>query len=128
MKTLLLFSMLWFHILDEFYMPTILNKLKCKRWWKENTDEHYHNDWAMSLMLYGMMWSMTIHIPVVTYLYFTNNLKSMYGFIVGTICINQFIHCIIDDLKCNRGALNLTQSQILHIIQIVCTYIFYTII
>lgn len=128
MKVLLLFSMFWFHVLDEFYMQGILARLKCKRWWVENTKEMYHNDWSMALMIHALMWSITLHIPVVTYLYFTNSLDSMYGFIVGTIAINQFIHLVVDDMKCNKYVLNLTQEQLLHIIQIVCTYIFYTII
>ena len=124
---LLIISMIFFHIIDDFYLQGWLASAKQKEWWEKNApDPLYKNDYIMALAVHGFSWSCMIHIPLIihSYVCYGNN-ESIWISIVCSICINWAVHCIVDDRKANRKVINLVTDQLLHIIQIVwaCIYV-----
>lgn len=118
MEKFLYLAMFFCHVIDDYKLQAgVLNNLKCKSWWECNApDKQYRNDYLMGLIMHGMSWSFMIMFPIAIFYRF--NVPTAF-FIVWAI--NASIHSIIDDLKANRGKLNLIQDQILHIIQIMIT-------
>lgn len=109
-----LFLMFWFHILDDFVLQGVMAKMKQKKWWADNAPNPlYKHDYFMALFCHAFMWSISIMIPTII----SGN------FVWWMIPINCAIHFVIDDLKANRGRLNLIQDQIAHFIQIMITFI-----
>lgn len=123
MKVIILFSMFFLHIVDDYYLQGILAKFKQKSWWKENApNELYKHDFVIALMEHAFSWSFMVHIPIMIYtLYF--NLSST--FLCVSILLNLVIHAAIDHIKANKLKINLTTDQMLHFIQIIVTFFVY---
>ena len=120
----LLFLMLLCHIVDDFVLqPICLSNLKQREWWieqckKKNIDiEPYNQDYLMALIIHALSWAIMVHLPIIL-LTSVSNLV-----LTASIIFNAFVHLIIDDLKCNVNLLNLKQDQLLHIGQIIITYL-----
>lgn len=114
---IIIFSMIFIHIIADFNIQGMLGDLKQKQWWNKNyPQEKYKYDYITSLIIHSFTWSFMIMIPLVVY-YKTFS-------IVLLIC-NVLVHSIIDDIKANKLLISLTTDQILHIVQIIITYIIY---
>lgn len=114
---IIVFSMIFIHIIADFNIQGMLGDLKQKQWWNKNyPQEKYKYDYITSLIIHSFTWSFMIMIPLVVY-YKTFS-------IVLLIC-NVLVHSIIDDIKANKLLISLTTDQILHIVQIIITYIIY---
>lgn len=108
-----LFLMFWCHFVDDYVLQGVLAKMKQKRWWEENAPQPlYKYDYLMALICHAFMWSISIMIPTI----FSGN------FIFWIVPVNCIVHFIVDDLKANRGRLNLIQDQLIHFIQIGLTF------
>lgn len=117
MKLFILFVMIFAHIVDDYYLQGILASLKQKSWW-ENQKSYkpmYKYDYIVALIMHAFSWSFMISLPIL-YLGFTK-------WIAVAIILNTIIHGIVDDLKANKGKINLIVDQSIHIIQIVITWI-----
>lgn len=117
MKSFILFTMIFAHIVDDYYLQGILASLKQKSWW-ENQKSYkpmYKYDYIVALIMHAFSWSFMISLPIL-YLGFTK-------WIAVAIILNTIIHGIVDDLKANKGKINLIVDQSIHIIQIVITWI-----
>ena len=117
MKLFILFVMIFAHIVDDYYLQGILASLKQKIWW-ENQKSYkpmYKYDYIVALIMHAFSWSFMISLPIL-YLGFTK-------LIAVAIILNTIIHGIVDDLKANKGKINLIVDQSIHIIQIVITWI-----
>ena len=117
MKLFILFVMFFAHIVDDYYLQGILASLKQKTWW-ENQKSYkpmYKYDYIVALIMHAFSWSFMISLPIL-YLGFTK-------WIAVAIILNTIIHGIVDDLKANKGKINLIVDQSIHIIQIVITWI-----
>lgn len=120
--------MILFHIIDDFvFQPICLSKLKQKEWWERNigTKEHgmplmYKNDYKMALGIHALSWSIMIHLPL-----FLIASDFWLGF---SVIINMIIHCMVDDLKANDKKLNLSEDQAIHMVQILVTFLLFTIL
>lgn len=117
MKLFILFVMIFAHIVDDYYLQGILASLKQKSWWKkqENYKPLYKYDYIVALIMHAFSWSFMISLPIL-YLGFTK-------WIVAAIILNTIIHGIVDDLKANKGKINLIVDQSIHIVQILITWI-----
>lgn len=114
--------MIFFHIVDDFYLQGILAKMKQKQWWKENApDKKYEIDYLYALFTHAMSWSIMISIPIFIATAF-NPSYAIYPLIAG----NAVIHAIVDDLKANRKKINLWIDQTIHYMQIAATILIYT--
>lgn len=117
MKLFILFVMIFAHIVDDYYLQGILASLKQKTWW-ENQKSYkpmYKYDYIVALIMHAFSWSFMISLPIL-YLGFTK-------WIAVAIILNTIIHGIVDDLKANKGKINLIVDQSIHIVQIIITWI-----
>ena len=110
------------HVIDDFVLqPICLSKLKQKEWWEKNApDKMYAEDYIAALIIHGVSWSIMTLLPII---FFT---QAPDGFIMTMFIFNTVIHTVIDDAKANRKEINLFKDQLIHLIQIVMTWILYT--
>lgn len=123
----ILFLMILLHIIDDFVLqPTCLSKLKQKNWWINECQKQsisfkkYKYDYLMALFIHSLSWAIMIHLPIML----VANISDFKLFL--SILINTLIHFTIDDLKANRGKLNLIYDQLIHLLQIIITFIYLT--
>lgn len=118
-----LLAMIFCHIIDDFNLQGIMCQLKQKSWWKENApDAKYKYDYIMTLALHSFSWAFMVMLPIAIYQHFDIGID----FIIFLIA-NIIIHAIIDHIKANLLKINLTTDQLLHLMQIVITAIFFLI-
>lgn len=117
MEILILFAMIFCHIVDDYYLQGILASMKQKSWWKkqESYCDLYKHDYIIALIMHAFSWSFMIILPFIL-------VSASQYIIVISIAINTIIHAFIDNLKANHKKINLAQDQILHILQIVLTW------
>ena len=124
-KILLLLSMVFCHIVDDYYLQGWLASAKQKSWWENNcSNVLYQNDYIMALIMHAFSWTFMIHIPIIIYLFYYNININICIFII-IFLLNWFIHAFTDHLKANLLKINLIQDQIIHIIQILIIYFIY---
>ncbi len=115
----ILISMIFCHILDDYYLQGILAQLKQKQWWKEHIDnKKYDKDYIMALFCHSFSWSFSIQIPFLILSFYVK----VFSLNVILFVINLIVHMYIDDLKCNKFKINLIQDQLLHFLQIFITW------
>lgn len=73
--------------------------------------DKYKHDYVAALVCHALYWSIFICAPFYASSWF-----------LLAVIVNTAIHAIVDDLKANRGVLNLIQDQLLHLIQILVTF------
>lgn len=127
-KVLLL--MFLFDIIDDFVLqPICLSKLKQKRYWIEECKKYnlniskYDTDYITALLIHGLSWSIMIHVPLM----FLGGIRDDF-FLLLSVLFNAVIHAIIDNLKANKLKINLDVDQCLHGLQIVITWIIFSLI
>lgn len=115
---LILLFMIFFHIVDDYYLQGVLANMKQKSWWKkqEGYSENYKNDYLVALITHSFSWSFMIMIPYI----FIGASQYVVLFSIG---INALIHGIVDDLKANKKKINLIQDQTIHAFQIFITWV-----
>lgn len=106
------------HILDDYCLQGILASMKQKEWWKKNEQykELYKYDYIVALIMHSFSWAFMIMLPIVLKMEW--NLTGLFIIVFFT---NVIIHSFVDDLKANRGKINLWIDQIIHLVQIVVT-------
>ena len=115
---ILFFSMIFCHIVDDYYLQGWLASAKQKKWWEQNApDKLYRFDYIMALICHSFSWSFMIMLPWIIYA------GPSLNFALIAIPINTIIHAIVDDLKANKHKLNLIQDQLIHLAQIILTFI-----
>ena len=120
MKILLFLSMVFLHIVDDYYLQGILSQMKQKSWWEKNApDELYKNDYKIALLEHAFSWTFMIMLPIALFMMYSRE----YFVVPYSICfvINWVIHAIVDDLKANKKIISLVIDQSCHIIQIAFT-------
>lgn len=122
MKTFVLLTMLFLHVLDDFCIQAaVLNKLKCRSWWTENApNEKYARDYVAALCAHGYSWAFLTMLPLAVYLVVSE--ADYPGLFAAAVLANAALHAAIDDTKANRRKLNLIQDQLMHVIQILLTH------
>ena len=116
-----IFTMIFCHIVDDYYLQGWLASAKQKSWWETNApDELYKNDYKMALIEHAFSWSFMIHIPVIisSFLIEIPYLSCVYSI---TFVINMCIHAFVDNLKANKKKINLVTDQIIHLFQVIIT-------
>ena len=110
--------MILLHIIDDFVLqPICLSKLKQKSFWETyvKDDEKYKFDYKVALVIHALSWAIMIHLPLMVI--GVND----YGVLLSVI-INTIIHAWIDDEKANKLNITLFEDQIMHLIQVGCTW------
>lgn len=127
--------MLLCHVIDDFVLqPICLSKLKQKDWWFDNVykddngnydyklNDKYKNDYKIALLIHSISWSAMILLPVIFFAEISG------AWIWWIFSINVIIHYIVDDLKSNEKKINLVQDQLIHLTQIILTFLIIVII
>lgn len=127
MQNLLIFlSMIFCHIVDDYYLQGWLASAKQKSWWEKNAPEKlYRNDYIMALFMHSFSWAFVVMIPIIAYLLIGG--IGLQEWLVIPYFVNMAIHCIVDDLKANKKRINLIQDQCIHLVQILATWISFVI-
>ena len=117
----LLLLMIFCHIVDDYKLQGILASMKQKDWWVEQTSftKLYKFDYIVALIVHSISWSFMILLPI-----FITSSFNITPVILGVFCINIVIHAVVDDLKANKKKINLWIDQLIHLIQIIATWIF----
>ena len=113
--------MIFMHILDDFGLQKgLLCFMKQKKWWESQEDFKplYRFDYIWGLFIHSFSWSFMIMLPIAIY----------QGLGVGPryaafVVLNFAIHACVDDLKANKGKINLWIDQLMHIVQIIITFV-----
>lgn len=126
-ETILILCMLFCHIVDDYYLQGWLAQAKQKKWWEKNAPNPlYKNDYIMALLEHAFSWTFMIHVPIIIYSIILSRLSNIYLFIV-IFAINWLVHMITDNAKANLMKINLIQDQIIHVVQILFTWLIYII-
>ena len=119
-KIFILISMIFCHVVGDYYLQGWLASAKQKKWWIENApNDLYKNDYLMALFCHSFSWSFMIQMPILIYSFYTH----LFIWNILLFIINLIIHMFIDNLKANKLKINLIQDQIIHFIQIIMTWI-----
>ena len=125
-KFILLTSMFFCHIIDDFYLQGILAQLKQHKFWEENAPQKlYQYDYIIALLIHSFSWCFMIFTPLFIWSYCYNIDCPLFVLILSFIA-NIFIHAIVDNLKANKLKINLITDQIIHFIQIIITFLIFT--
>ena len=122
-KALLLLKMIFLHIVDDYYLQGWLASAKQKTWWEQNApDKLYKHDYIMALFMHGFSWTFMIMLAPIIY---TVTMASTVNivWIVAAFVMNLCIHMYVDDMKANKKEINLIQDQLIHLAQVVATWI-----
>ena len=122
MNTLfLVLSMIFCHIVDDYYLQGWLASAKQKKYWQDNApDKMYQYDYIWALIMHAFSWSFMVMLPIAFLLSFDVNV--LFGVVFA---LNVAIHAFTDDLKANKKKINLWVDQIIHLTQIVITAIIF---
>lgn len=125
-EKLILIGMIFLHIVDDFYLQGILARYKQREWWVNNyPDKLYRNDYIISLFIHSFSWS--VSIMVLPELYKIFYIKDM-NYNIEIVCIfilNIIVHATVDNIKANYKVINLVQDQLIHLSQIILTWLIY---
>ena len=110
-------TMIFLHIVDDYYLQGILAQMKQKKFWKEQApDELYKYDYIWALIMHAFSWTFMIMLPLI----FVSPISPAFYVI---FVVNLAIHAYVDNLKANKHKINLWQDQLIHLAQIILTFI-----
>lgn len=118
-KFLIFISMIFCHIVDDYYLQGWLASAKQKSWWDKNSpDKLYKHDYIAALFMHSFSWTfMMMLVPTIYIILFGGRYYPL------VFVVNLIIHMITDNLKVNAKVINLCQDQLIHMIQIIGTFI-----
>ena len=121
-KIFVLLAMIFCHVMDDYRLQGILANMKQRSWWTKNAPGRlYNNDYLMALGMHAFSWAFMIMLPLAIYQYFKVGV-----FFVVLMFANFLVHFFVDDLKANKGIINLVTDQSIHLVQIICTFATWT--
>lgn len=117
----ILLSMIFLHIIDDYKLQGILANMKQRTWWREQRGykELYKYDYIVALIEHSFSWTFMIMLPIVIFL------KSDIRLLMATYVLNIAIHASVDTLKANALKINLVTDQLIHILQIIVTWLIF---
>ena len=119
LKLVILFSMFFCHIVDDYYLQGILAQMKQRGWWEEHAPASlYQNDYKMALVEHAFSWAFMMTLPLLAAGLLTSNV-SLLRLALCSYIINTPVHAFIDDMKANQQKINLMIDQSAHCAQII---------
>ena len=110
-------AMIFLHIVDDYYLQGILAQMKQKKFWKEQApDELYKYDYIWALIMHAFSWTFMIMLPLI----FVSPINPAFYVL---FIVNLAVHAYVDNLKANKHKINLWQDQLIHLAQIILTFI-----
>lgn len=119
-KTYILLTMIFLHIIDDYKLQGILASMKQKQWWvkQEGYKDMYKHDYIVALLCHSFSWAFMIMLPIFVSISFKITPEVLSIFVV-----NLLGHALIDDMKANKHQINLVIDQLIHLLQIVLTWL-----
>lgn len=118
-KLFIVLWMIFFHIVDDYYLQGWLSSAKQKTYWELNAPENLYNyDYIWALIMHSFSWAFMIMLPIAYIQHFNVGFKFMIFFV-----LNVAIHAFTDNAKANWKCINLWQDQLVHMAQITLTSI-----
>lgn len=119
----ILLLMLFFHIVDDYYLQGWLASAKQRKWWEQNAPQGlYRHDYLMALACHAFSWSFMIMLPIA---FATGWFQGDTVWLLFAYPVNMGIHMFVDDLKANKLKINLIMDQLIHFTQIGLTFLAY---
>lgn len=117
---MLLLSMLFCHIVDDYYLQGWLASAKQKKYWQELPEykDMYKYDYIVALIMHSMSWAFMIMLPIAIV-----NRFDVGNTFFACYLMNVLVHAYVDNAKANWKVINLVQDQLFHIAQIVMTWL-----
>lgn len=113
----IILTMIFCHIVDDYYLQGWLASAKQKKFWQENAPEKlYKYDYIWALIMHSFSWTFMIMLPIAIINKFNLSMDFLFLFIV-----NLTAHAAVDNLKANERKINLWIDQIIHLVQICIT-------
>lgn len=119
-KLIILVSMVFCHIVDDYYLQGWLASAKQKSYWEQNAPEKlYKYDYVAALFMHSFSWTFMVMLVPTVYdvILFGGTWYSL--LFVG----NVLIHMFVDDLKANKKKINLIQDQSIHMLQVIWAWL-----
>lgn len=129
-RILLLLTMIFLHIVDDYYLQGWLASAKQKSYWGQNApDELYKHDYIMALFMHSFSWAfMIMVVPSVYTLITTINIDNASLAIVLVFLTNLCVHMVVDNSKANLKKINLVKDQLCHLVQILITWVVFVVL
>ena len=129
-KILLLFAMIFLHIVDDYYLQGWLASAKQKSYWEQNApDKLYKHDYIMALFMHSFSWAfMIMLVPTIYALTVAVSINAVTIMIAIFFVVNLCLHMYTDDQKANKKKINLIQDQLVHLVQVVGTWAYFVVI
>lgn len=114
------------HLVADYSLQGCLAQLKTAKFWRsvcrdcewcsaDAAFRRYGHDYRAGLVCHALYWTLVTFAPIIFH-----PLCSAWT-ALAIVSLNALFHCWVDDLKANRGRLNLVQDQLLHAVQIAAT-------
>lgn len=114
---IILITMLFCHIVDDYYLQGWLASAKQKDWWNKNAPNPlYKKDYIMALFMHSFSWAFMIMLPILI-------ASPKWNMYLPFLMANCMIHMAVDNLKANMLKINLIQDQGIHMLQIFITWL-----
>ena len=119
MRGFIFSSMVFMHIVDDYYLQGILANLKQRSYWESHApDKMYKYDYIVALLMHGISWSFCIMLPIVI----SNGLIWNTGH-DDVFIFNALVHSVVDNAKANQRKINLIVDQSIHMVQVLITFL-----
>ena len=114
---LILLKMLFMHCIGDYILQgDFLSAAKRKSFWIDKTNEKTNSlEHYVILFIHAYIWAFCITLPLFNLI---SSIK-----IILSIVINCILHMYIDNLKANKKVITLLTDQLLHLSQIIVTYL-----
>lgn len=127
-ECLLLMTMIFFHIIEDFKTQGILAKMKQKTFYEEYPYRlnMYRFDHIIALLMHAFSWTFMVYIPGIVYLILMEKwsmFESEWTIYLVFFIIHMIIHALVDHAKANWKIINLIVDQTVHILQIIIIWI-----
>ena len=103
------------HLIADYPLQGWLAQAKSKLYWAGHPKQN-QKDCIAALICHGTMWGIIIFLPIIHFSW-------QIGLWWLLLPWNIITHCVIDHLKANLKTINLWQDQLLHLCQIVITWL-----
>ena len=114
--------MIFCHIVDDYYLQGWLASAKQKAYWQQNAPfPLYKYDYIWALLVHSFSWSFVVMFPIFYFLSF-----EISSIVLITFIGNIILHALTDNLKANEFKINLWIDQLVHMCQIVTTWLMFT--
>ena len=119
-KLFVLLAMVFFHIVDDYYLQAIgpLSSMKQRSWWEKHYPQKlYKYDYLVALLMHSMSWAFMVMLPISIY-----RSWDIDGAFILLFIVNTLVHAFVDHMKANWLLINLITDQLLHMVQIAATF------